>query len=256
MTNQNNEVFENTQKAHFDQFFEKINLSDNTALTIEFSTLLEFIGDLKGKRILDLGCGLGRNGLQLAKYANEVIGYDISDIAISKANQYAKQLGINNFHAELNNFSDVDDACFDVILCVNMLHHCASPPQVLNTIRKALCVGGQLIVMENNPLNPLFPSFFFFIGQFKAHCTKQYFMVNRFSLVKQINTTGMSVKQIQRYGFLPTMLYNYSLKFKVFNEVMNRVPILNELTAFYLIKAEKHISNESVVSPRRNKGIQ
>lgn len=237
-TNQGNS-FERMQSAEFDKFSQRASLSDNRALRIEFETLLQFIGNLEGKRVLDLGCGIGRNSLKLAHYAHEVIGYDISEVAVAKANDIAKQLGVNNFRAEVNNFSDVEEGCFDVILCVNMLHHSATPLQVLNSIRKALRPGGQLIIMENNPLNPLFPLLFLLIGQVKAHWTKQYLMVNRFTLTKLITTAGMSVKKIQRYGFLPTMLYNYSLSFKNINEILNRIPVINEATAFHLIRAER-----------------
>jgi 2-polyprenyl-3-methyl-5-hydroxy-6-metoxy-1,4-benzoquinol methylase len=233
--------FENIQKFEFDRFFHeiRINPSDDLALSLEFSTLLQFIGMLEGKRVLDLGCGIGRNGLQLAKYAEEVVGYDISEVGVARANTLAKELNIPNFRAEVNNFSVVEERYFDTILCVNMLHHSASPPRVLSAIRQALRPGGQLIVMENNPLNLLFPLFFLLIGQIKSHWTKQYLMVNRFTLANLITSAGMSVKKIECYGFLPTMLYNYSLKFKSLNEFLNRIPVINEATAFHLIKAER-----------------
>lgn len=231
--------FEQSQRVEFDRFFQHLDIPDNRALQIEFKTLLAFIGDLKGKRVLDLGCGIGRNGLKLAQYADEVIGYDISEVAISKANSFAKQLGINNFHAELNNFTNVQSESFDVVLCVNMLHHADSPHDVLSTIKKILRPGGKLVIFENNPLNPLFPFFFLFIGQLKSHWTKQFLMANRFTLVKMLATISLPVTEIARYGYLPTMLYNYSMAFKSLNEIFNRIPLVNELTAFYLIKAEK-----------------
>lgn len=234
-----NQSFERMQKVEFDNFFQGIELADNRALQVEFETLLQFMGNLDGKRVLDLGCGMGRNGLQLAQYAKEVVGYDISEVGIAKANEFARELGISNFHAEINNFSEVQEGIFDVILCVNMLHHVSEPHIVLGSINKALRKGGKLIIMENNPLNPLFPLFFLMIRQVRSHLTKQYLMVNRFTLGKLIVTAGMTVRKIQRYGFLPTMLYNYSLKFKSLNEILNRIPVLNEATAFHLIMAEK-----------------
>lgn len=241
--------FEQSQKKEFDRFFQNLGIPDNRALQIEFETLLQFMGNLAGKRVLDLGCGIGRNGIKLAQYAGEVVGYDISDVAVAKANEFAKQLGVGNFRAELNNFSDVEKEGFDVILCVNMLHHSSSPLQVLGSINRALRPGGQLIIMENNPLNPLFPIFFMMIGQLKAHFTKQFLMVNRFTLAKLIATSNMTIASIERHGFLPTFLYNHSLLFKSFNESINRIPLLNELTAFYLIKAVKNdILEENAVS--------
>src|SRR5690349_15284693 len=95
--------FERYQKAEFDRFFASLEFADDTALRIEFETLLGFIGDLHGKRVLDLGCGTGRNGLRLAPYAKEVVGYDLSDVGVAKANSEARRLGLSNFHAKVNN---------------------------------------------------------------------------------------------------------------------------------------------------------
>lgn len=160
------------------------------------------------------------------------------NVGIAKANEFARELGNLNFHAEINNFSEVQEGIFDVILCVNMPHHVSEPHIALESINKTLRKGG-LIIMENNPLNPLFPLFFLMVRQVRSHLTKQYLMVDRFTLGKLMVTAGMTVRNIQRYGFLPTMLYNYSLKFKSLNEILNRIPVLNEATAFHLIMAEK-----------------
>jgi 2-polyprenyl-3-methyl-5-hydroxy-6-metoxy-1,4-benzoquinol methylase len=231
--------FEQYQKAEFDRFFSVLEIPDNRALRIEFETLLRFMGDLRGKRVLDLGCGTGRNGLQLARHAGEVVGYDLSEVAIEKANADARRLGLTNFHAEVNNFAHVEEASFDVVLEVNMLHHASAPREVAKQVRRALRPGGEFVMFENNPLNPLFPFFFVMIGQLRSHLTKQYLMVNRFTLARMLADAGLELSDLRRHGYLPTALYNYSLAFKALNESLNRVPVVNELTAFYLIKAVK-----------------
>lgn len=233
--------FQESQKDEFNRFFEHAEVPDNAALRIEFETLLRFMGDLRGKRVLDLGCGVGRNGIQLAPHAGEVVGYDMSEVGIAKANQIAQEVGATNFRAELDDFSEVQENSFDVILCVNMLHHAASPGDVLRSVGKALRPGGSLIVMENNPLNPLFPLFFLMIGQLRAHLTRQYLMVNRFTLARMMEEAGLELAIVQRHGFLPTALYNHSLAFKSVNEALNQIPLLNELTAFYLMRAVKPV---------------
>lgn len=231
--------FEQSQKNEFNQFFLTADVPDSRALRIEFETLLRFMGDLTSKRVLDLGCGVGRNGIQIARHAAEVVGYDLSEVAVERANETAQRLGITNFKAEVNNFSEVREGEFDVVLCVNMLHHADSPQSVLGSIHKVLRPGGELIILENNPLNPLFPLFFIMIGQLKTHLTLQYLMVNRFTLAKSLSQAGLTMKSTWRHGFLPTALYNYSLTFKAINEILNKIPFVNELTAFYLVKAIK-----------------
>lgn len=101
-----NNKFEDLQREEFDQFFCSSKWPTGKSLTIEFQTLKSFIGDLNGKKVLDLGCGIGRNGIQIAGFASTVVGYDISDVAVTKANENAKYFGADNFHAYMNDFAD------------------------------------------------------------------------------------------------------------------------------------------------------
>ena len=161
------------------------------------------------------------------------------------ANQRAADLGVPNFRAELNDITENQKEHFDIVLCVNMLHHSYDIEQSLRQVYSVLYPGGSLIIFENNPLNPLFPLFFIIIGQLKPHLTRSYFQVNRFFLKKLIINAGLIPISFERYGWLPTMLYNYSLSFKRINEILNIVPIFRELTAFHLIRAKK-ISGSSL----------
>ena len=65
------------QANNFDKFFSENALpnKNSLALDVEFNVLLKFMGDMSGKKVLDLGCGDGRIGIKLARYAREVVGY-------------------------------------------------------------------------------------------------------------------------------------------------------------------------------------
>ncbi len=57
-----------------------------------------------GNRVLCIADGEGRNGVWLAKRGMQVVGFDASDIALSKANQFAQD---NHVNVEYT-FSDTD----------------------------------------------------------------------------------------------------------------------------------------------------
>lgn len=172
---------------------------------------------------------------------SEVTGVDISQVACDTANEIAKELDVENFKAVRLDFakSNVGDK-YDFVLLVNVLHHTDCPEDLLNNAHACLNDDGFLIIFENNPVNPLFIPFFIMIGAFKAHANIQYFKSNRFYLSKIINRTGFEVDRIIRYGYLPTVLYNYSLAFKKFNELINKIPLVNEFCAFHILKCSKH----------------
>ncbi len=60
--------------------------------------ILELLGDLKGKRFLDYGCGAGMFTVHAAlEGAAEVVGVDAEDTALSTAVHFARQEGCITF---------------------------------------------------------------------------------------------------------------------------------------------------------------
>lgn len=74
----------------------------------------------EGLRILDLGCGTGRNANYLAELGNTVTGFEISQTAIDLARTRAKEMGLAVDY-QLQNIGtkySFDDNMFDLILDV------------------------------------------------------------------------------------------------------------------------------------------
>jgi SAM-dependent methyltransferase len=104
----------------------------------------------QGKRILDYGCGIGLEGLILAK-RNEVVVADISPDNLLVA-QRAFEL---NGHEppEMCVISDKPPFIipttydFDIILCLGVLHHIPDPVPVVGAMHGWLKPGGELRLM-------------------------------------------------------------------------------------------------------------
>lgn len=73
-------------------------------------------------RVLDVGCGEGRNSLFMASLGNDVDAFDISENGIRKAKYIADQRGlhINYFCCDLETF--VFEKEYDIILSHGVLH--------------------------------------------------------------------------------------------------------------------------------------
>lgn len=81
------------------------------------STLLNI--DLKGKRVLDCGCGTGILGIAASKLgASEVVGYDIDEWSSENAIHNAELNGVGNMKVMLGNASVLKsvEGKFDVVL--------------------------------------------------------------------------------------------------------------------------------------------
>ena len=88
---------------------------------------------------LDLGCGTGRMAFAMSNDFNQVIGIDVSDDMIEKANTNKELLGISNCEFIVNNgidLSDISSQSVDFCFSYIALQHCPSGKQVLNYIKE------------------------------------------------------------------------------------------------------------------------
>jgi len=79
-----------------------------------------------GMRVLDAGCGTGRNLVYLLKSGGEVFGIDESSAAVAQTQRLvtklAPQLPLDNFRVEPVDRMSFADAGFDVVLSSAVLH--------------------------------------------------------------------------------------------------------------------------------------
>ena len=57
--------------------------------------VLRELGGLSPRRVLDLGCGQGRNSLWLAAQGHQVTGLDLSDVGIAHGREFAEAAGLD-----------------------------------------------------------------------------------------------------------------------------------------------------------------
>jgi ubiquinone/menaquinone biosynthesis C-methylase UbiE len=109
-----------------------------------------------GKRVLDFGCGSGHASTELARFADQVTGIDISPEAIRLATEHSKSLGFEsrtNFVVMDAENLTFEPASFDVVSVRGVLHH-MDLELALEQIRRVLTPDGKAIFLEalaNNP---------------------------------------------------------------------------------------------------------
>jgi len=110
------------------------------------------VRDVKGGRILDLGCGIGNFSYQLSKIypSAKITGIDDADYSIDVAR--ALYGNTSNLTFELMDGTnlkfhnqDFDTACF-----LEVIEHLEDPVKALKEINRILKTGGELILSTNN----------------------------------------------------------------------------------------------------------
>jgi tellurite methyltransferase len=74
-------------------------------------------------RLLDLGCGEGRNAVYFAKQGFDVVGLDLSPLGLEKTKRYAQEVGvqIQTIQADIVNYELSDS--YDVIFSTGTLQY-------------------------------------------------------------------------------------------------------------------------------------
>lgn len=115
------------------------------------------LGDLRGKAILDVGCGEGEDGMILARLGARVTGLDVSPGAIALAKQRAEINGVSdrvNFVCAPLNAARLPEKSFDVIWIDNLLHHVLDDLEgTMRALLAAAKPGALILCMEPVNLN-------------------------------------------------------------------------------------------------------
>lgn len=73
---------------------------------LQYPGLLKLLGNVKGKRVLDIGCGNGFFSSMIAERGAKIVGFDISEkqIEFAKDNEEKLKLGMEFFCANQLSF--------------------------------------------------------------------------------------------------------------------------------------------------------
>lgn len=114
---------------------------------------LRLMGDVKGQKVLDLGCGEGGYSRELAKKGAIVTSIDCTqaciDYAISKADN--ENLEIEHYIRNSNNLSGIENGIFDKILCSMMLMDVEDMIGTIKEVYRVLKPDGQVFISILHP---------------------------------------------------------------------------------------------------------
>jgi SAM-dependent methyltransferase len=113
-------------------------------------------GDLRGQRVLDLGCGYGVASRYLAQHGAIVTGLDVSAVMLSRARQAeaGEPLGIRYIHGDAAATDWWDGVAYDGVLCNMALMDIDDLGGAVTTVATVLAPGGWFSFSVFHPCYP------------------------------------------------------------------------------------------------------
>ena len=117
--------------------------------------IMEQLGDIRGKRILDLGCGAGENSVYFSRKGAKCVASDISSGMVETALKLAEKYGVKVEGKVVNAMAiDFPDNSFDIIYAANILHH-VDPQKALQEMYRVVKRGGKVCFWDPLKHNPI-----------------------------------------------------------------------------------------------------
>ena len=117
-------------------------------------------GSLKGKRILDIGCGGGILSESLALEGAEVVGIDLAEAGLEVAKLHLLESGLDIDYQFISaeDLTKTESESFDVITCLEMLEHVPDPSLIIEACSKLVKSNGRVFfsTINRNPKSYFF----------------------------------------------------------------------------------------------------
>ena len=117
--------------------------------------ILSRMGDLKGKRLLDMGAGLGESSVYFALQGAQVTMTDISPGMVQTGRELARKYGVE-IEGIVSQAEDlgVPAETYDFVYIANTIHHVHDRDALFRKIHRALRPGGRFFSYDPVAYNP------------------------------------------------------------------------------------------------------
>src|SRR5207344_3048506 len=115
---------------------------------------LRLCGDLKGRRVLDLGCGAGENAVAMARQGAHVIAIDVStaQLALGRRLAEASEVRVEWHHGDAADLAFLRADSIDLALAAGMVHEIEDLDRLFRQVQRVLRPGAAFVFSHDHPM--------------------------------------------------------------------------------------------------------
>lgn len=197
---------------------------------------LELLGNLKGKSVLHLQCHFGQDTISMSRMGAQAVGIDLSDAAIHKGKEIAKELGTDTrfIQCDIYDLPNHLEEQFDIVFTsYGTIGWLPDMNKWASIVNKFLKPGGKFIIVEFHPVVWMFDDNFEKIGynyfndgpikeeesgtyaDREAEISQNYVTWNHSisEVLQSLLDQKLTLENIQEYDYSPYNCFNHTEEF-------------------------------------------
>src|SRR5260221_425419 len=120
----------------YDRWSHQYDIDGNPLIALEEKYFPEILGEVRGLRIADIGCGTGRHASRLAHAGAAVIALDFSTGMMRKARERFGADRVAFAVADISQPLPIRDRSFDRVICCLVLDHIHNVASLFGELRR------------------------------------------------------------------------------------------------------------------------
>ena len=141
--------------AAYNEWAETYDTDPNRTRDLAAAVLREVGLKLAGRKVIEVGCGTGRNTEWLAQQAGNIVGLDFSQEMLQRAQARVRGRDVRFVHHDVRNPWPLAHASADLVIAMLILEHVEDIKPMVSEAARALTAGGELFICELHPMRQL-----------------------------------------------------------------------------------------------------
>lgn len=138
-------------KIGYDRWAGIYDAEDNPLVGVEEPRVTALLGNVRGLRLADVGCGTGRHALRLAAAGAEVLAFDFSEGMLAKARAKPGAERVKWQQHDLADRLPLPDGSVDRVVCGLVVDHIADLKPLFSDFKRVLKPNGFAVISVMHP---------------------------------------------------------------------------------------------------------